>query len=1155
MPSRKVYFIGIDVGSTTVKAVVAAATSDRVLWRDYQRHEARQAEKVIEFLRRIECEVGVCQRDSRIFLTGSGGASLASFVGGRFVQEVNAVSLLVEKQFPEVHSVIELGGQDAKIIIFQDQPGTSIRKKIVSMNDKCAGGTGAVIDKLSAKLGIRTDRVCALAYSGTRLHRVAGRCGVFAETDINSLQKQGVPTDELMASLLEALVLQNLTVLTRGHTLHPYVLLLGGPNTFIRGMSEAWRANIPKIWEERGVIVPEGASVEELIRVPADGQYFGAMGAIEFGKEQDPDVGRYIGVGRLAEFVDAGRHSEKIRSGIRGLWSSRDELNQFLDKYNPRQFTPARFSPNTTVSAFLGIDAGSTSTKAVLLDETGSVLGKAYCLSQGNPIQDTIGLVCELREHVESEGAEVEILGVGTTGYAKDVLERVLNADIALVETVAHARSAIHYYEHADVIVDVGGQDIKLIVLKDGHVKDFMLNTQCSAGNGYFLQATAESLGIDVNEYAERAFAAEMMPEFSYGCAVFLQSDIVNFQRKGWTPEETLAGLAAVLPKNVWLYVAKVTNLSSLGNCFILQGGTQKNLAAVKAQVDYIRSRFRGSGSDPEIIVHQHCGEAGAIGAALEAARLWNEGKQTSFIGLDAVSRIAYCATTSEHTRCSFCKNHCLRTFIDFRTDGVTPCVSDGCSTLQPERGEHRFIIASCEKGAAEDTDTVRAIIAEIDSIKKRNPSLIETAAHTVWKPQYPEPAYSPVPSSGWTPAARQRIRRMKRRDQVRIGIPRAFNMYIYAPFFSAYLESLGVKKENLVYSDFTSDAMYREGARRGAIDPCFPSKVVIAHIHNLIHKHHRRAPLTHIFLPMFDEIESPLVNTLAANACPTVIAAPQSARAAFTNESDVFAEHGITYLHPLLNLVDRSLLAVQLLECWREVLGLSPEENDRAIKRGFAAKQRWEFEIRQQARDVIEMLEREERLGIIMLGRPYHHDPGLNHGIFEEFQKLGYPILSQSTLPLDEDLLDRLFGDEVREGIISHPLDITDVWKHPFSASTSHKIWAAKVAARHPNLIAVEISNFKCGHDAMIYQLIESIIESAGRPYFSFRDIDENKAAGSIKIRVETIDYFLKRYRHELIRKRRIMEDIESRLREYETYLRIKIFDGLERWVAPPPI
>jgi predicted CoA-substrate-specific enzyme activase len=1120
--AREEYIVGLDVGSTTVKAVVVNNSSDEIVWRDYQRHETRQAERVLEFLKRIEHEVGISDKNSRVFLTGSGGASLAGLVGAHFVQEVSAVSLAVEEIFPEVHSVIELGGQDAKIIIFQEQPGIRIRKKFVSMNDKCAGGTGAVIDKLCAKLNIPQPLLCHQGYRGIRIHRVAGRCGVFAETDINSLQKQGIPCEQLMASLFEAIVLQNLTVLTRGHTLLPQVLLLGGPNTFIRGMREAWQANIPRMWEERGVPIAKGASVEELIRAPEDGQYFAARGAVAFGKEQEPDIGRYTGLSRLEQYIKGGRQVGKARSGVRALWSCSEELESFLGKYTQASFTPPRFLPDTVVRAFLGIDAGSTSTKAVLLEEDGQVLGKAYRLSEGNPIQDAIEIIGELRQQVRLQRAELEILGVGTTGYAKNMLEGLLRADVALVETVAHARSAIHYYKNPDVIIDVGGQDIKLIVLKDGHVKDFMLNTQCSAGNGYFLQATAEGFGLDVNQYAERAFTAETMPEFSYGCAVFLQSDIVNFQRKGWQPEEILAGLAAVLPKNVWLYVANVPNLASLGRRFILQGGTQRNLAVVKALIDYINSRFRGSGVEPEIIVHEHCGEAGAIGAALEAAKLWEKGRLTRFIGLDAVGRIKYRATANEGTRCKFCKNHCLRTFIDFRVDGFAlsqaePC----CSPLALQAGEERLIIAGCERGAARDVVAVRAIRAEIEEVKKNNPNLIDSAARTVWKPQHPALIADPIPRRGWTPSARRRIARMKLRGLVRIGIPRVLNMYVYSPFFSAYFEGLGLKPENIIHSDFTDDSMYREGARRGAIDPCFPSKVVIAHIHNLIYKHHRRSPLNYIFLPMFDVIESHLVNTLGTNACPTVIAAPQTARAAFTKETDIFAQHAITYLTPILNMVDRRLLARQLLETWGDALGLSAEENERAIELSFAAEHNWWAKIRSEARKVIDLLEREQRLGIVMLGRPYHHDPGLNHDIFEEFQKLRYPILSQSTLPLDEDLLDRLFGDEVRAGTISHPLDITDVWKHPFSASSSHKIWAAKFVARHPNLIGVEISNFKCGHDAMVYQVIENIIECAGRPYFTFKDVDENKASGSIKIRVETIDYFLRRYREELICKR----------------------------------
>src|SRR5262252_8102428 len=242
--------VGLDVGSTTVKAIVVDAATDAILWQDYQRHETKQPEKSLEFLKRMEAEVGINRHNTRMFVTGSGGSNLASLVGAKFVQEVTAVSLAVEKLHPEVYSVIELGGQDAKIIVFKDDQESGRKKKIPSMNDKCAGGTGAVIDKINAKLKIPAVDLGNQGYHGIKLHKVAGKCGVFAETDINGLQKEGTPPNELMASLFEAIVLQNLSVLTRGHTLRPHVLLLGGPNTFIRGMREAWQANIPRMWEE-----------------------------------------------------------------------------------------------------------------------------------------------------------------------------------------------------------------------------------------------------------------------------------------------------------------------------------------------------------------------------------------------------------------------------------------------------------------------------------------------------------------------------------------------------------------------------------------------------------------------------------------------------------------------------------------------------------------------------------------------------------------------------------------------------------------------------------------------------------------------------------------------------------------------------------------
>ena len=356
------FLVGLDVGSTTVKAIVVDAATDTTIWQDYQRHETRQPEKVLEFLRRMESEAGISPADTRIFVTGSGGGTIAEMIGAKFVQEVHAVSLAVEKMHPEVYSVIELGGQDAKIIVFKDDEETGRKKKIPSMNDKCAGGTGAVIDKINAKLKIPTSELSNQAYHGIKLHKVAGKCGVFAETDINGLQKTGTPSDELMASLFEAIVLQNLSVLTRGHTLRPHVLLLGGPNGFIRGMREAWQANIPRMWKERKVEIPDGVAPEELIKVPENAQYFAALGSVEFGKDEEPAVGRYLGTEKLVYYIDYGRAEEKATSGGKGLVAEDTELVSFKSVYKRKKFTPAEFFPGQVVSGFVGIDGGSTST-------------------------------------------------------------------------------------------------------------------------------------------------------------------------------------------------------------------------------------------------------------------------------------------------------------------------------------------------------------------------------------------------------------------------------------------------------------------------------------------------------------------------------------------------------------------------------------------------------------------------------------------------------------------------------------------------------------------------------------------------------------------------------------------------------------------------
>jgi predicted CoA-substrate-specific enzyme activase len=1098
----QVFLAGIDVGSTTVKTIVRTANTQEILYKDYRRHESRQAETVLAVLLQAKRELGMSDGGTRLFMTGSGGQQLAQLLGARFVQEAAAVSLAVETSYPEVRSVIELGGQDAKIIIFQEGSVQGRRKKIASMNDKCAGGTGVVIEKIAAKLHIPDEDLLVERYDGLELYPVAGKCGVFAETDITGLQKQGVPVAQLIASLFQAIVLQNLSVLTRGHTLLPKVFLLGGPNAYFPGLQLAWRKGLLDLWKRKNIQIPEGTPPEELIVVPPMAEYFAAVGAIEFGAAESDGAVQYQGTQALESYIREGEASHKRTSGASGLCTNQEELENFRRAYS-QPATAVLALCETESRVFIGLDGGSTSTKAVALSAHGEVLASTYKLSQADPIADAVSVLRDLRGKLELSGTRAKALGVGTTGYSKYLLKKVLSTDVALVETVAHAKSSLRLFPNVDAIIDVGGQDIKIIVLKDGAVKDFRLNTQCSAGNGYFLQVAAEGIGIQVEDFADVAFSARRMPQFSYGCAVFLQSDIVNFQRQGWKPEEILAGLANVLPKNVFLYVAGVSNVATLGRRFVLQGGTQKNLAVVKAEVDFIRTHYHGNGQ-PEVVVHPNCCEAGAIGAALEAMEHYQSGHSTVFPGFEFLDALQYTIRRDETTRCHFCANRCLRTFVELNT--ATSTASD----------LKRVIIATCERGEAEDTTAAKGISASWTAIRKHCPNYVQLAGEQAWIPMHPVAAITTSHRKSILPSAHRIQAKQQRRARIQIGIPRALNLFTYAPLFSSYFESLRIPAGNLHYSHFSSPERYQEAAGFSAVDPCFPSKVSVAHVYELLRRA-KKEPLDAIFFPMFDVLTTPLEGCSASCACPSGSATPEAVKAAFSRTVDWFRDAGVAYMNPVLDIADRDLFKYQMFSCWKELLDLGWEENSRAVDIAYSSWEAFEARFRKQARLTLDELEHGGNIGLVMLGRPYHHDPGLNQGILEELQRLGYPIFSQSLLPLDPDLLERLFGAEVDAGQILSPLDISDVWKNTFSASSNHKLWAAKFVARHPNLISVELSNFKCGHDAFISRVIEQIIEQSGKPHFSFRDLDENRPLASIRIRIETMDYFLKRYRNQL--------------------------------------
>ena len=1118
MSGRTQLAIGMDVGSTTVKAVVVDPTTKAILWSDYQRHNTKQPEYVLSMLQTILGSFpGHPASGWRMFLTGSGAAPLCAPTGGKFVQEVNAVTLAVEHLHPDVGSVVELGGQDAKIIMFKKDEKTGEKTPTASMNDKCASGTGATIDKCFLKVNAPPELVTSLHFDDSKLHHVAAKCGVFAETDIVNLIKSGIPSTEVLCSLADAIVLQNLSVLTRGGTLKHRVLLLGGPNTYLPFLQECWRLRIPQTWDERGYDWPRDRPIEETIFVPENAQYYAALGAVLYGLHEEAHVGAFTTVDPLNEYITTGRKARLGETAGPPLSKTQVELDDFRELYRIPKFEPKRFTEGETVRAVVGLDGGSTSSKAVLVDyEDGKILCKAYQLSKGNPIQDTKELLTQLRQYVEvDQKAKLEIMGFGATGYAADVLQECVRADVNIVETVAHMLSAVHFFGDVDVICDIGGQDIKVLFMKNGDINNFRLSNSCSAG-------------VKVTDFADVAFKAELAPKFSYGCAVFLDTDRVNFQKEGFSKEEMLAGLAQVLPKNVWQYVVQIPRLAALGTKYVLQGGTQYNLAAVKAQVDYIKERV----PDAQVFVHPHTGEAGAIGAAMETLRVVKRRGSSSFIGIDGAIGLEYTSKNDVETVCHFCPNECKRTFID---------------TKRPDGSTSRYIAGfSCEKGTVESKEAMLALVDERKKIAQEFPNVVDYESKKAFMHFYnaapmPEEG-SPIKcielKKGIFGARRTEVTRpFKRsskeswvaRKKVRIGIPRVLNLYSTAPWFRTYFEAIGIAKQGVVFSDATTEEMWVEGGKYGSIDPCYPSKVAQAHIHHLLFHAHApedKKPLKYIFFPILTHVNNFVSDTMDNASCPIVAGAPDVMKAAFTKEVDFFATRGIEFLDPAVSFVEPTLMARRMFETFGPRLGITEDENDFACKEAWIAQAIFDKDVESKGRAILETVEAEDRVAILMIGRPYHSDPGLNHGIPEEFQILGYPILSVRSIPKDREYLDRYYKEELEKGIIKTPLELNHVWPENYSVNSAQKVWAASFAAHHPNVVVLDLSSFKCGHDAPTYGLIDAIIEKSKTPYAALHDIDANKPSGSIKIRVKTYAHALKLHQERL-------EDAGKRNRE----------------------
>ena len=1113
------YTLGIDIGSTTVKYVLCDEQF-QIHAKVYTAHDTRQAATLLRLLEELALEhTELYNNIDKVYITGSGATHIAPTINARFVQEVNAVVLAVEHYHPDVNAVIELGGQDAKIIHFKENSQNGQKSILTSMNDKCASGTGATIEKCTMKVAMAPEEVQKLTFDTGKLHHVAAKCGVFAETDIVNLIKTSVPAPEIMNSLADAIVMQNLTVLTRGNTLMPKVLLLGGPNTYLPFLQQCWRVRISALWDERGIDYDKTA-LEELIIVPENAQYYAAFGAIVFGNGESNHDKSFNGIIQLKTLVESGGVTSSARSDA-SLVTDQHELDTFKSAYTIPTFSPVELRQKT--ECYLGIDGGSTSSKAVLVDKNGDLLLKVYQLSKGNPIKDTL----ELLEKIKAQDPHnyYNVKGLGVTGYAADVLEGALKADANIVETIAHMKSAQKVFgDSINVICDIGGQDIQVLFLENGMMKNFRLSNQCSAGNGTLLQSMAKQFGVNVEEYADVAFAATLSPRFNYGCAVFLDTDRVNFQKEGYSKEELFAGIAKVLPKNIWQYVVQAPNLASYGNHFVLQGGTQYNQAALKAQVDYIKSEV----PDARVDVHPHCGEAGAFGAAIEAKDVVKHRGYGTFVGLDEAMQLTFTSRTDESTRCHFCAINCSRTFIDTHT---------------PSSETVRYIAGfACESGTVESEEALKILNATRKRLQKDVPNLVKKEAKELFYTNY---TLQTAPSSsdkireqqvkvtlgGWGPTLRKQIERDFKtstdeakifRQNLKIAIPKVLNIYSSAPFLRTYLEALNVDPKHIQFSDFSNEDMFLEGAKYGSVDSCYPAKVAQAHVYALMFsKKFAKKSFDYIWFPSITELPGYVHHTMGQTACPIISGTPKVVYSAFTKESDLFANAGITYVDDSLNFDNKKLLKKQLFDTWAKALKITADENNWAVDQAWRALEENDAQIMLEGRKILDEAAKNNEIVLLLLGRPYHSDPGLNHEVLDEFQSLGFKTLSMRSIPKEEKYLNTFYASDIAEGHIEDCFDIRDVWPENFSTNSAQKVWAAKFAARHDNVAVLDLSSFKCGHDAPTYAIIDKILGSSRTPHLTLHDIDANKPGGSIKIRVKTFAYTLEQYRRSLISKR----------------------------------
>ena len=989
--------MGIDVGSTTVKTVVLAADGS-IAYSRYERHRADIRKTIITVVTdALDTVTAKYSSDAELHVrvTGSGGLAVSKWLSVPFVQEVVAASIAVQEKIPQTDVAIELGGEDAKITYF----GHGVEQR---MNGTCAGGTGAFIDQMAALLETDASGLNELAKNASTIYPIAARCGVFAKTDVQPLINEGARREDIAASIFQAVVSQTISGLACGKPIRGRCAFLGGPLHFLDQLRQRFIETLNLTGDE--IIVPEkselfvawGAALSaggshQNLRPSAPAAIRSTAGA-DATQCTAPMQTRLTRTGflnkgdtvpnitRTATFTSSSAFTVETLKNKLGslstaemqevqrlepLFADEAALQTFRERHARERVQTAPLA-EASGPLFLGMDAGSTTTKAVLIDREGRLLWQFYESNAGNPVNLAVSMLQSLYKLIPESAHIARSL---STGYGEGLFQSAFGVDAGEVETITHHRAAEFFLPGVDFLLDIGGQDMKCIRMKNGCISSIQLNEACSSGCGSFLDNFARSLGMSVQEFSAKALTSTKPIDLGSRCTVFMNSRVKQAQKEGASVGDISAGLSYSVIKNALFKVIKLRNAAAIGEKVIVQGGTFHNDAVLRA-FELISGR--------EAVRPDISGLMGAFGAALLARDQWKEQGSDPAAQSNILKPAGLTALTValELTRCGKCANNCLLTVNRFNT---------------PAAGSRIFITGNrCERGAE---------IAEKGS-PEQNPSLLKPGVQKQGKNDLPNLfdwkykrifSYKPLPES--------------EAERGVIGIPRVLNLYENYPFWFTLLTAL---KFSVKLSPRSSRKLYEMGLESIPSESvCYPGKISHGHLESLL-----KAGVTTIFYPCipYETKEDTKANNHFN--CPIVTSYPEVLK----NNIDALRQDGrIRFINPFLPIYNEKRLGERLSEELNKYWKIPLAEIRAAVRKAKEEAEAVKRETWEKGEAVLREINERGLVGVVLAGRPYHIDPEIHHGIPDLLTGLGLAVLTEDSV--------------AHLGTLPRPLRVVDQW------------------------------------------------------------------------------------------------------------------------------